>query len=130
MTKEKDVPGILIKREKIGHDQVYLPGRGLRKRTTGKTIFQQAAAEARRLYAQAQMLSSSPQDSWILSKTIIREIERITQTISESRAWCVGICREHFLHWAGDIALEKINTEMLARYQALRASCNKINQCR
>lgn len=60
-----------------------------------------------------------------MSKATIRELERITQTVGESRAWRVGICLENFLRWAGDIDLGKITTEMLMLYQTYRASCKK-----
>lgn len=125
MPPKKEFPGILIKRGKIWHFQVYVPGRGLWKRTTGKANYRQAEAEARKLYAQAMLLSRSPEESPTLSKAIVREVERISQTVSEARAWRVGVCLENFIRWAGDIPLEKITTEMLARYQAYRASCKK-----
>lgn len=125
MAPKKEFPGILIKRGKIWHYQVYVPGRGLWKRTTGKANYREAEAEARKLHAQALLLSGSPEESLTLSKAIVREVDRISQSISEARAWRVGVCLENFIRWSGDIQIEKITTEMLARYQAYRASCMK-----
>jgi integrase len=123
--KEKDFPGILIKRGRIWHYQLYLPGRGLWKRTTGKSNYQQAVAEARRLHALAQLLSESQEELPILSKAIVREVARIAEQTSERQAERVGIQLANFLAWAGDLALEKISTEMLDRYQRYRIHCRK-----
>jgi hypothetical protein len=125
MAPKEEFPVILIKRGKIWHYQVYVPGRGLWKRTTGKANYRQAEAEARKLHAKALLLSGSPEESLTLSKAIVREVDRISQSISEARAWRLSVCLENFIRWAGDIPLEKITTEMLARYQIYRASCKK-----
>lgn len=124
-TKDKDFPGILIKRGRIWHYQLYLPGRGLWKRTTGKSNYQQALAEARRLHAQAQLLSASPEESPTLSRAIVREVARIAEQTSERQAERVGIQLANFLAWAGDLALEKITTEMLDQYQRHRIHSRK-----
>lgn len=126
MAKEKDFPGSLFRQGKIWHYQVYLPGRGLWRRTTGKTVYQQALAEARRLYAQAQLLSASPEELPTLSKAIVKEAARIAEQTSERQGERVGIQLANFLAWSGDLPLEKITTEILERYQRYRIRCRKM----
>lgn len=126
MAPKKEFPGILIKRGKIWHYQVYVPGRGLWKRTTGKTNHRQAEAEARKLYAQALLLSESPEELPTLSKAIVKEVTRVAEQTSERQAERIGINLSNFLAWAGDLTLEKIDTKLLTKYQRYRIQCKKM----
>lgn len=125
MAAEKDFAGILIKRGRFWHYQVYVPGRGLWKRSTKKTNYQQAVVAARKLHAQAMLLKSLQDDSLSLASAITREIDRVDRSASTARANRVGECLQNFLCWAGEIEITKIDTDMLSRYQVHRATCRK-----
>lgn len=126
MTGQKDFPGTLIKRGKIFHYQLYIPGKGYWMRTTRESVHRKAIAVARKLYAQAMLLSESRGELPTLSKAIVREVERISRESSERQAERVGFGMANFLAWADDLQLERITTSLLAKYQDYRSKCKKM----
>lgn len=120
MAAIKDFPGHLFKVGRFWHFQYYVRGRGLWKRSTKKSNYQQAIVEARRLYNHAQLLSASPESQPTFARALVREVARLEEHTGPRQAARVGVQLANFLAWAGDIALEKITTELLDRYQQKR----------
>lgn len=132
MAVNQDFPGTLVKPKgrNVWVYQIYMPGRTIFKRSTGKTNYQAAVAEARKLYRQALLLSASPDASLEdlqlkLGKAVVQEVKRIEDLGNPDRAQRVSYCLENFYNWAGNIPLDKITTDMLARYQVFRSTCKK-----
>jgi len=120
-TKNLPFPGILIKRNKIWHYQVRLKGsQKFWKRSTHEANYRRALAVAKTLHQQALLLSDTPNEQPRLAKAIMTETMRLEDEISSRQADRVNIALNNFLAWSDDIALEKIDTDMLDRYQRHR----------
>ena len=87
------------------------------ERSTGETVKRKAEGKVKELKRLAQLHREQPQDCLRLSQAIVREVNRLEQEISVWQATRVSASLEKFLRWAGEITLDKINSEMVERYQ-------------
>lgn len=131
LTEQLDIPGILVKIKETWHYQYYEPrpdGRkGVkRRRTTGETDYNLALAAARRIHSEIALLKDSHSDSRLLDAAAIREIRWTSENSSGERTWRVTYCLENFVKFAGNISIDDITTDMLARYQRYRVKQPKM----
>jgi integrase len=89
-------------------------------RSTGETDRKKAEAKIAELKKLAQLHRSAPNGSLKLANAIVREVARIESDVSIRQAERVGHALQNFYNWVGDIALERIDSQMVESYQRKR----------
>ena len=89
-------------------------------RSTGETDRKKAEAKVPELRQLAQLHRDAPRGSLRLANAIVREVARLETDVSRNQAERVGYALQNFLEWTGDVPLDRINGEVVEKYQRKR----------
>ena len=96
-------------------------------RSTGEIHKKKAEAKVPELRRLAELHRRLPEGSLTLEAAIVKELDWIESTVSESEAIRADYGLNNFAKWAGNVPLEKITTPLLAEYQKHRVKKAAIN---